>query len=85
MAFPRQEYWNGLTFPSPGDLPDPEIEPDSPVLAGGFFTIEPPGKPPPLTMTVEYFPEHGYNYQAEQKVSSDFPYDLISLISGLPW
>ena len=40
-----QEYWSGLPFPSPGDLPDPNIEPVSPALAGGFFTIEPPGKP----------------------------------------
>ena len=31
MAFPRQEYWNGFPFPPPGDLPDPEIEPLSPV------------------------------------------------------
>ena len=36
--FPRQEYWNGLPFPSPGDLPDPVIELKSPALAGGFFT-----------------------------------------------
>ena len=43
--FPRQEYWSGLLFPSPGDLPDPGIEPASPVspLAGGFFTPEPSG------------------------------------------
>ena len=34
-----------LPFPPPGDLPDPEIEPVSPVLTGGFFTSEPPGKP----------------------------------------
>ena len=33
MGFPRQEYWIGLPFPPPGDLPDPEIEPTSPVLA----------------------------------------------------
>jgi len=45
MGFHRQEYWNGLLFPSPGDLSNPEIEPMSPVLAGGFFTNEPPGKP----------------------------------------
>ena len=46
MEFPRQEYWSGLLFPSPGDLPDPGIEPASPVspLAGGFFTPEPSGK-----------------------------------------
>ena len=45
MGFPRQEYWSGLPFPSPGDLPDPEIEHRSPALADGFFTIEPPEKP----------------------------------------
>ena len=36
---------HGLLFPSPGDLPDPGIEPESPALTGGFFTNEPPGKP----------------------------------------
>ena len=45
MGFPRQEYWSGFPFRSPGDLPDPGIEPASPALAGGFFTTEPPGKP----------------------------------------
>ena len=44
MEFSRQEYWSGLPFPSPGDLPDPWIEPTSPVLTGEFFTTEPPGK-----------------------------------------
>ena len=46
MGFPRQEYWSGLPFPSPGDLPDSGIEPASlasPVLAGGFCTTAPPG------------------------------------------
>jgi len=41
VKFSRQEYYSGLTFPSPGDLPDPGIEPESlmsPALAGGFFT-----------------------------------------------
>ena len=45
MEFSRQEYWSGLPFPSPGDLPDPGIEPTSPALAGRFFTTAPPGKP----------------------------------------
>ena len=44
-GFPRQEHWSGLPFPSPGDLPKPGIKPTSPVLAGRFFTTEPPGKP----------------------------------------
>jgi len=45
MGFPRQEYWNGLPFPSPKDLPDPGIEPMSLALADRFFTTESPGKP----------------------------------------
>ena len=45
MGFPKQEYWGGLSFPSPGDLPNPGIEPRSPALASRFFTTEPPGKP----------------------------------------
>ena len=45
MGFSRQEYWNRLPCPSPGDLPNPGMEPMSPALAGGFFTTEPPGKP----------------------------------------
>ena len=47
MEFSRQEYWSGLSFPTPGDLSDPGIEPASlvpPTLAGGF-TTEPLGKP----------------------------------------
>ena len=42
MGFFGEEYWNGLPFPSPGDLPDPGIEPASPALMGEFFTSEPP-------------------------------------------
>ena len=41
IGFPRQEYWRGLPFPSPGDISDPRIEPVSPALAGRFFTPEP--------------------------------------------
>ena len=46
MEFPRQEYWSGLSFPSPGDLPDPRIKPRSPALQAGSLPTEPPGKPP---------------------------------------
>ena len=48
MGFSRQEYWIGLLFPPPGDLPDVEIKPASPIfpaLKGRFFTTDPPGKP----------------------------------------
>ena len=45
MGFSRQEYWRGLPFPSPEDLPDPGIEPGSPALEADALTSEPPGKP----------------------------------------
>ena len=45
MGFSRQEYWSGLPFPSPGDLPNPGIEPGSPALGADALTSEPPGKP----------------------------------------
>ena len=45
LGFSKREYWTGLPFPPPEDLPDSEIEPISPALAGGFFITEPPGKP----------------------------------------
>ena len=68
MRFSRQEYWSGLPFPSPGDLPDPGIELMSPILAGGFFTTEPPGKP------------LGYYAQWEKKKSQKDKNWMISLI-----
>ena len=45
MGFSRQEYWSGLPFPSPGDLPNPGIEPRSPALQADSLQSEPPGKP----------------------------------------
>ena len=45
MRFPGQEYWSGLLFPSPGDLPDPGIKPGSPALQADALLSEPPGKP----------------------------------------
>ena len=45
MGFPRQEYWSGLPFPPPGDLPDSEIELRSPALQADALTSEPLGKP----------------------------------------
>ena len=44
MEFSRQEYWSGLPFPFPGDLPDPGIKPRSPFLQVDSLLPEPPGK-----------------------------------------
>ena len=45
MEFSRQEYWNGLPWPPPGDLPNPGIKPRSPALQVDSLLSEPPGKP----------------------------------------
>ena len=45
VRFVRHRYWSGLSSPSPADLPDLEMEPVSPALAGGFLTTQPPGSP----------------------------------------
>ena len=45
MGFSRQEYWSRLPFPSPGDVPEPQMKPASPALAGRFFTSLSPGMP----------------------------------------
>ena len=53
MGFSRQEYWSGLPFPTPRDLPNPEMEPECPVasvLAGGFLTTAPLGKDIPCVL-----------------------------------
>ena len=45
MGFSRRECWSGLPFPSPGDIPNPGIEPRSPELQADALSSEPPGKP----------------------------------------
>ena len=44
VGFPGQAHWSGLSFPSPGNLPDSGVDPTAPALAGGLFPTEPPGK-----------------------------------------
>ena len=58
MEFFRQEYWIGLPFPSPGDLPDPGIKPRSPALHADALLSEPPGKPLPRLQLVKYVRLH---------------------------
>ena len=63
MGFFRQEYWSGLSFPSPGDLPDPGIEPGSWIKAGSpslqadALPCKPPGKHPPASKVILKIPQ----------------------------
>ena len=52
MGFSRREYWSGVPLPSPGDLPDPGMEPGSPALQADASPSEPPGKPPVSTASL---------------------------------
>ena len=54
MGFSRQECWSGLPFPSPGDLPDPGIEPGSPALQADALPSEPPGKLSVLILMIKW-------------------------------
>ena len=63
MKFSRQEYWSGLPFPPPGDLPNPGTEPPSPALTGRFFTTEPPGKPHEGMVFINLTGEHPVSMQ----------------------
>ena len=51
MEYSRQEYWSGLPFPTPGDLPDPGIEPRSPALQADALPSEPQGSPAKIDNT----------------------------------
>ena len=54
MGFSRQEYWSGLPFPYPGDLPNPGIKPGSPALQTDVLPAEPPGKPACSTVSCKF-------------------------------
>ena len=58
VGFPRQEYWSGLPFPSPGNNPDPEIELLTPALTDRFFATEPPGQQMPLNCVYCHIRHH---------------------------
>ena len=57
MGFSRPGYWNGLPYCPPGDVPNSGIEPTSPALADGFFSIELPGKPIYITESLYWTAE----------------------------
>ena len=82
MGFSRQEYWSGVPFPSPGDLPDPGIRPGCPALHADALPSEPPEKPLQPKMTYEltcsvgmelYYPSCGQVAEKPSPLSVKFP------------
>ena len=90
MGFSRQEYWSGLPFPSPGDLPDPEIQLTSPALSGRFFTTEPPWKPITVILNILKRSYWKFKNELEKKCcninplfsASYFFWDFVLISSG---
>ena len=79
MGFFRQGYWSGLPFPSPGDFPDPRIEPVSPALAGGFFTTEPLRKTKRFLGKFSIYAQE-YKYETMNLVIGEIRLELRPLI-----
>ena len=83
MGFSRQEYWSGLPFPFPGNLLDSGIEPLSPALAGGFFTIKSPGKPTVYiynySKTLYHFSESAGTLLHSIPISPPIPYNTAGI------
>ena len=83
IRFSRQEYWSGLPFPSPGNLPDPEIEPRSPALEAEALTSEPPGKPAILRRQAQ---SYRFWHMARKWILAWMPLTTrYTLFNGLFW
>ena len=72
IGFSRHEYWSGLPFPSPGDLPNPGIKPRSPTLQADALTSEPPGKPKELQLTKRALQKDTYFTCGPQKNDKEY-------------
>ena len=84
MGISRQEYWSGLPFPSPGDLPDPGIEPGSPAQQALSLPSEPPGKViTSWEIKQEQRKKWDYN-KNEQKKTQQFCGNCMAISLGLP-
>ena len=77
----RQEYWSGLLFSSPGDLPDPRIEPRSPALQANSLPSEPPGKSKWYKYVSQIYEIFSYGDHFNSKYSATEPY-LAKLVSA---
>ena len=82
MEFSRQEYWSGLPFPSPGDLPNRGIEPGSPTLQVDSLRSESPGKPMwyPMVLLFATFPLENRTLPTGGRLSSTFPTPSLAVL-----
>ena len=87
MRFSRQECWGGLPFPTPGDLPNPGLEPaspESPALAGGFFTMAPLGKPTTFNKVHIFVPLWLVTSLLQEKLTLGYFFNVVVLFFFFP-
>ena len=77
MGFSRQEYWSGLPFPSPRNLPDPGIEPESPVLQADSLPSELPGNPSAPLNLLSIFIENSFRAEKSLFYPKAFQYHVL--------
>ena len=82
MGFSKEEYWSGLPFPSPGDLPDPGIEPRSLAFQADALTSEPPGKPKRIQRESKFTTANRETFTAQGKPGGASPHYVWSLITS---
>ena len=85
MGFSRQEYWSRLPFPSPGDLPDPEIEPRSPALQADFLPSEPPRKVKVKVKSLSHVQLFATPWTVAYQASPSMGFSRQEYWSGLPF
>ena len=77
IVFPKQDYWSGLLFPSPGNLSNLGTKPVSPALTGGFFTME----PPVLSVSTYYVP----GKVRDSEISKKLKYPSLGIKKTSQW
>ena len=86
MGLSRQEYWSGLPFPSPGDLPNPGMEPRSPALQGDSLPFDPQGKPTILSRRDKSWFPHVQHLSLQANLHFQYRRVLCAYLgSGLPF
>jgi len=82
LGFTWQKYWSGLPFPSPGDLPDPRIKPESPVLQINSLPSKPPGEPALIHSSIQLRKQKYLSHGLVTQISGENICKIIFTVLG---